>query len=103
MALFKSQEELIAQEEEKLQALLEKYGVDDLRDPRDLEAVTNIASNMMSSNLMTVGMALKGKSEVIAQVGFLRTMVEQNFIMIRQLDKISRQLARISKKIPKDE
>ncbi len=94
MALLKSKESKEEKKERKEQELLEKFGLEDLSDPRDVEAVRTIAREMAGNNLFEVGMLLnfKAKEEDMLQVFYQRILVEQNFIIIRQLDRIAKLL-----------
>ena len=89
MGLFGNNEE---KQEQKAQALLQKYGLQDLSDPRDIQAVKNIAANLAGNKLIEVGAALQGNSADSAKMSYLNAIMEQNFIMIRQLDKIAKAL-----------
>ena len=83
MAIFKTQEE-------KEKELLNKYGLNTLRDPGALKAVKKIAQEMVGSGTMELGLKLKfAKPEYLLPVIYQRTIVEQNFLMIRQLDQIA--------------
>ena len=87
MALFsgESKEEKKAR---KAQELLEKYGLENLYDQRDIESVKAIASKLAGSNLINVGTALSGSAQDVAKMSLLETVIEQNWIIIRQLDKL---------------
>lgn len=90
MALFKSAEEKAAIKENKEQAILEKYGVGNLKDPADRESVKKIANELVGSGLMELGMRLSfAKAEDQLPISFQRAIMEQNFIIIRQLDRIA--------------
>lgn len=89
MALFGNNED---KKEQKIQALLQRYGLEDLSDPRDKQAVQNIASNLMGNKLMELGTALQGNGVDSAKMSYLSAIMEQNFIMIRQLDRIAKAL-----------
>ena len=88
MALFNSEskEDKKARQTEEL---LAKYGLQDLTDPRDIQAVRNIASGLTGSSWITAGTALAGTAQDVAKMTLLRAIVEQNFILIRQLDKLN--------------
>lgn len=96
MALFeKSRETKEEKQERKEREILEKYGLQALTDPADRASVKKIVSEMAGSSLMEAGIALGGGSERdIARVSmaYQRTIVEQNFVLIRQLDRIARLL-----------
>ena len=89
MALFGNNEE---KKEEKAQALLQKYDLQELSDPRDLQAVKNIATDLMGNKLIELGAALQGNGADAAKMSYLNAIMEQNFIMIRQLDRIAKRL-----------
>lgn len=91
MALFGNNEE---KKEEKTQALLAKYGLQELSDPRDLEAVKQISYNLMGNKLIELGTALQGNGADAAKLSYLNAIMEQNFIMIRQLDRIAKELSK---------
>ena len=75
----------------KEQELLEKYGLQELSDPQDVASVRKIAQELTGTGLMETGMALSmGSGADQVKVSYLRALVEQNFIIIRQLDRISK-------------
>lgn len=72
--------------------LLSKYGLSDL-DVKDIESVKKIVSDLVGNGLFKAGMALSfAKAEEQAKVTYLSALVEQNWIIIRQLDRISKNL-----------
>lgn len=73
----------------KGQELMEKYGLENLKDPKDLEAVRRITGEIAGSGAIGLGLALQGKSEEMAKINLLRAIMEQNFIIIRQLDRLA--------------
>lgn len=87
MALFggESKED---KQERKAQELLAKYGLNDLSDPRDLENVRNISRSLMGNKLIELGTAMSGSGPDTAKMSYLSAIVEQNWIIIRQLDKL---------------
>ena len=86
MGLLGNNEDKKAQ---KAQALLQKYGLEDLSDPRDLQAVKNISYELMGNSLIELGAALKGNGADAAKMSYLNAIMQQNFIIIRLLDKIA--------------
>jgi len=93
MGLFGNNEEKQAQ---KVQAILAKYDMEGLSDPRDQQAIVNIAQNMAGMGLMQagvdIGLGTNEKAMQQVQMHLQRTIMEQNFIMIRQLDRIAKAL-----------
>lgn len=93
MALFKSADEKAEEQAKKEQKLLKKYGVDELSDPRDMESVKKIAQELIGTGLSEAGMKIAmAKPEVTVPISYQRAIMEQNFIMIRQLDRIAQLL-----------
>ena len=74
----------------KVEALLEKYGLQELKDPRDIESVRAIANSLMGNKLIELGTALTGNGEDVAKMTYLSALVEQNWIIIRLLDKLAK-------------
>lgn len=93
MALFKSAEDKAAEQARKEQELLEKYGVSNLTHPEDRASVQKIAQELYGATLLETGMKLNmAKPEAQLPVSYQRAIMEQNFIIIRQLDRISKLL-----------
>lgn len=86
MGLLGNSEERKAQ---KAQALMQKYGLENLSDPRDIQAVKNISYELMGNSLIELGTALKGNGADTAKMSYLNAIMQQNFIIIRMLDKIA--------------
>lgn len=91
MALFGNNTE---KQEQKAQALLRKYGLENLSDPRDLQAVRTISLELMGNSMINLGALLQGNSVDSAKMSMLNAIMQQNFIMIRQLDRIAKALER---------
>ena len=81
-----------AKQEQKIQMLLQRYGLQDLSDPRDIQAVRNIATSLSGNKLIEFGTLLQGNGVDPAKLSYLNAIMEQNFIMIRQLDKLTKLL-----------
>ena len=92
MALFGNNESKADKKAQKAQALLEKYGLQELSDARDLDNVRAISSSLMGNKLIELGTALSGSGEDSAKMSYLSALVEQNWIIIRQLDKLNKSL-----------
>ena len=87
MALFGADKE--EKKAEKVYELLHKYGLQELSDPRDVESVKQIAYKLAGSNLINIGTALSGSAQDVGKLSLLQAIVEQNWIIIRQLDKLN--------------
>lgn len=94
MALFKSQDEKIAEQNQKEFEMLERFGLTGLENPKDIQSVRKIVAELAGTGLMEMGVRL-GASEKAAlqvQMVYQRAMLEQNFIIIRQLDQLIKML-----------
>lgn len=87
MGLFGTDKE--EKKTEKVYELLHKYGLQELSDPRDVESVKQIAYKLAGSNLINLGTALGGSAQDVGKLSLLQAIVEQNWIIIRQLDKLN--------------
>lgn len=93
MALFKEKESKEDKQERKELEMIQKYGLDELTDPRDIESVRKIVSELVGTGLMETGMKLAmANAGDQLKVSYLRATMEQNFIIIRQLEKLNKQL-----------
>ena len=93
MGFFKTDEEIAAQKNEKLQKALEKYNLQELTDEKDIQSVRNIMLEMAGNKWFEAGAALGNDSavqKIIAETN--KSIMEQNFIIIRQLDRIAKSL-----------
>lgn len=91
MGLFKSADEKEMERLAKEQKALEKYNLTTLTDPADIESVKKIVEELTGTGLMELGITLGGGSEkdlLKIQMYYLRAIMEQNFIIIRLLDKL---------------
>ena len=93
MALFGnglSKEEKQARKEAEM---LARYGLDSIQDPADKESVRKIVSELAGSSVMEAGLKLSmAKAEAQLPITFQHCLMEQNWIIIRQLDRIARLL-----------
>ena len=90
MALFKTAEERQAAQLQKAEKILARYGLENI-DPQYADAVRRIATELAGSGLSEFGALLANDDKAMnkAQTQFVRAILEQNFIIIRQLDQIS--------------
>ena len=80
---------------EKYEKFLKKYHLEELTNKSDLDSVSKIYSELSGTGMMEFGASLTNlfgasKTEYLLTVYYLRTIIEQNFIMIRQLERISK-------------
>lgn len=94
MGLFSSKEEKEAKKDQKIQELLKIYKVDNLKNEEDLENVKGIVSTLSNASLMQLGNFLAGSTTDVAKENAILTkaITEQNFIIIKQLDRIGEYL-----------
>lgn len=75
----------------KMQEMANKYNLCDIN-PKDLETIKSINYELMGTGLMEFGTLLTGKAEDNVKIAYLNTLIQQNWIIIRQLDEISKKL-----------
>lgn len=79
--------------EEKLskkeKAMMERFGMEGLSDPRDLESVKRIAQALTGNRFIEYTTNISGKPEDAAKISYLRAIMEQNWILIRQLERLN--------------
>lgn len=93
MALFKEKESKEEKQERREQELMQRYGLEELTDPKDKESVKKIVSELVGTGLMETGMKLAmANAGDQLKVSYLRATMEQNFIIIRQLEKLNKLL-----------
>ncbi len=93
MALFGAKETKEDKAARKAQTMMDKYGLSEL-DPKDMESVRTIANSLMGNGLIELSNIFNGSSVDSAKMSFLRALVEQNWIIIRQLDRLNKKLDR---------
>lgn len=84
--MFGTKEE---KQEKKMQKFLKKYHLDNI-DEKDMEILDNISKEL--TGLAKFGTIMTMKVEEQAKVGYLSTLVDQNWMIIRKLDEISKKL-----------
>ena len=96
MALFGAKETKEDKAARKAQAVMDKYGLSEI-DSKDLESVRTITNSLMGNSLIELGNALTGSGVDSAKLSYLRALVEQNWIIIRQLDRLNKRLDNLGK------
>lgn len=92
----RKQAEAQAKIDERDAAMLRKFGLEELQNASDINSVRNIVSELRGTGIMEVGLAFGGGSDrdiLKNQMYYQRAMIEQNFIIIRQLDRITKLLS----------
>lgn len=101
MGLFGSKEDKLEkqrlQEQEELNKLMSKYNLRGM-DKEDLKVLRRISSDLSGNGFFKAGMALSfAKAEEQAKVTYLSALVEQNWLMIKQLSDINNKLGELVK------
>lgn len=80
--------------ERKAQELLDKFNLGSISHEY-VDSVRKISTELAGTGMMEVGAQLSGmKTEDTLKTSYLRAIVEQNFIIIRELDEISKKLSK---------
>lgn len=89
MALFGSKESKEEKQQRKSAELMAKYGLQNLSSEYQ-DAVKNISNELAGTGLIELGATLSGmKSEEQLKVSYLNALIQQNWIIMRQLDEIA--------------
>ena len=88
----RKQAEAEAKQAEKDLAALRKFGMENLKDPNDIESVKSILNELSGTGLTELGISL-GADIQKNIMNYQRAVLEQNFIIIRQLDRIAKLLS----------
>lgn len=94
MALFGGKEAKEEKAARKQQEMLKKYRLEELSDPADLESVKRIVAELFGTDIFELDALLTGdvRNMTRIQMYYQRALVEQNFIIIRMLDRINKKL-----------
>lgn len=87
MALF-NKESKEEKQQQKADEMLSRYGLDTLNDETAKIGCLEVIQLMAANKFIDVGSALQGNTPDVAKQTYLRTLVEQNFIIIKQLDRL---------------
>lgn len=97
MGLFKEKETKEEKNARDIATFLEKYGLDELNED-DLQIVRRIASDLAGNGFFKIGMALSfTKAEEQAKVTYLSALVEQNWLIINQLSRLTKAIENLNK------
>ena len=92
MALFGGKETKEEKQLRKAQEILAKNGLSNLS-PSYADAVKSISLELAGTSAIELGSFFSGmKSEDVLKTSYLNALVQQNWIIIRQLDEISKKL-----------
>lgn len=97
MGLF-NKESAADKQSKEMQKFMDKYQLEDL-DPKDLVVLKRIADDLAGNAYFKAGMALSfAKAEEQAKVTYLSALVEQNWMIIRQLSRLNNTLEKLESK-----
>ena len=92
MALFGNKESFEEKQAKEMEKFMNKYQLEDL-EQKDLIVLKKIAADLAGNGFFKVGMALSfARAEEQAKVTYLSALVEQNWMIIRQLSKLNKLL-----------
>lgn len=95
MGIFGERETKEEKQARKERELLKKYGLQNVN-KKDLESIKTILNELAGTGLMKTGMALSfAKAEEQVKTAYLSALFEQNWIIIRQLDRLNKQISKL--------
>ncbi|MBV0931620.1 hypothetical protein KTE19_13185 [Lentilactobacillus sp. IMAU92037] len=102
MGIFKSKEEKEQKREQKVKRFLAQHDLDDLN-PKSYQLVKNIMSQNGLIDLLaySLGARIHGSDAENMIINNLQTIVEQNWLMIKQNDTLQKQNAEIINNLKK--
>lgn len=96
--MFGPKETKEEKEQKELQKFMERYQLEDL-DEKDLVVLRRISQDLAGNKWFKAGMALSFASgEEQAKVTYLSALVEQNWMLIRQLSRLNTNIEKLLNK-----
>lgn len=85
--------------DDKLRRFMKEKGLEPLN-KQDAEKARNIARQLLGNNLIQLGTALSftGKTEDLAKMSYLSALVDQNWMIISQLDRLNKNIEKLIEK-----
>ncbi len=98
MGLFGGKKSREEKQQEKLQKFMGRYQLEDI-DEKDLVVLQRIANDLVGNQFIKAGMALSfARAEEQAKVTYLSVLTEQNWIIIRQLSRLNKNIEKLLEK-----
>jgi hypothetical protein len=98
MGLFGDKESREDKELREVEKFMEKYQLEDL-DEKDLIVLRRITNDLAGNKFFKAGLALSfAKVEEQAKVTYLSAQVEQNWMIIRQLSRLNKNIENLLNK-----
>ena len=92
------EEKMEKRDEKKAAKVYPKFGLEDVS-AKYADAVGEIAASLSGNVMGEVGTAIAGgKTEDIVKMTYLKALTQQNWILIRQMDEISKKLDKLIEK-----
>lgn len=86
------------EQQERLEEFMEKYQLEDL-DEKDMVVLEKIANDLIRNSLMKTGMNLPAaRTEDQLKVTYLSALIEQNWMIIRQLSRLNNNIEKLNNK-----
>lgn len=83
---------------DKMNKFMDRYQLEDL-DEKDLIVLQRIANDLMGNKWIQAGMVLSfAKAEEQAKVTYLSALTEQNWMIIRQLSRLNKNIEKLLEK-----
>lgn len=78
-------------QQEEVEKFMKKYQLEEINE-KDLVVLKRIANDLTFSGYFKLSTSIAAKNEDIAKVKYLSVLVEQNWLIFRKLDEISKKL-----------
>lgn len=98
MAIFGKKETAEEKQQREMEKFMRKYQLEDI-DEKDLVILKKIAIDIIGNEFIKTGMAFSfAKAEEQAKVSYLSALVEQNWMIIRQLSRLNSNIEKLNNK-----
>ncbi|WP_462133213.1 hypothetical protein [Peptostreptococcus stomatis] len=98
MAIFGKKETKEEKQKREMEKFMRKYQLEDI-DEKDLIVLKKIALDIFGNEFIKTGMAFSfAKAEEQAKVSYLSALVDQNWMIIRQLSRLNSNIEKLQNK-----
>lgn len=82
--------------EEQANNIIQKYGINALSDPVDRQTLEDAVRVLANAGLFNLGPLIGGDPTTVERINasYTRAILEQNFVIIRQLERLNNNLER---------
>jgi len=95
--MFGNGKNIEEKQNEKLQKYIDKYNLDELCQ-KDMQTVKRIANDLVSSGVLKFTLLMSAKGEENVKIAYLSAQVEQNWLMINQLSRLTASIEKLANK-----